>query len=133
MTTELLAIADRYNAREVAPKNETPSNEVDWVKSLHPMLAMMLSCNNLHMSPLPPHDIQGEGAGGLPGGGGLSVYQGEGAGGLPGGGGWWSTRGRGAQREGFFGIGVGGCWSGGLISHRISNQASGFQEGFGNA
>ena len=50
------------------------------------------------------------------------VYQGEG--------GRWSTRGRGAQREGFFGIGVGGCWSGGLISHRISNQASGFQEGF---
>ena len=37
------------------------------------------------------------------------------------------------QREGFFGIGVGGCWGGGLISHRISNQASGFQEGFGNA
>ncbi len=111
MTTELLAIADRYNAREVAPKNETPSNEVDWVKSLHPMLAMMLSCNNLHMSPLPPHDIRGER-------------------------GWWSTRGRGLvvyQGEGFFGIGVGGCWGGGLISHRISNQASGFQEGFGNA
>ena len=43
---------------------------------------------------------QGEGAGGLPGGGGwwstrgrgLVVYQGEGVGGLPGGGGWWSTR-----------------------------------------
>ena len=68
---------------------------------------------------------RGRGVGGLPGGGGLVVYQGEG--------GWWSTRGRGAQREGFFGIGVGGCWGGGLISHRISNQASGFQEGFGNA
>ena len=69
------------------------------------------------------------------------VYQGEGAGGLSGGGGWWSLRGRGlvvSQGEGgseggVFGIGVGGCWGGGLISHRISNQASGFQEGFGNA
>ena len=64
------------------------------------------------------------------------VCQGEGADGLPGGGGWWSTRGRGLmvyQGEGFFGIGVGGCWGGGFISHRISKKASGFQEDFGNA
>ena len=48
---------------------------------------MMLSCNNLHMSPIPPHNIRGGGAGGLPGGEGLVVYQG--------GRGWWSTRGEG--------------------------------------
>jgi hypothetical protein len=43
------------------------------------------------------------------------------------------TGGRAAYREGFLGIGVGGCWTGAVIPHGNSNQASGFHEGFGGA
>ena len=38
-----------------------------------------------------------------------------------------------AQREGFFGIGVGGCCGGAPTSVRISNHASGLQEGRGSS
>ncbi len=37
------------------------------------------------------------------------------------------------QREGFFGIGVGGCCGGAPTSARISNHASGLQEGRGSS
>ena len=69
------------------------------------------------------------------------VYQGEGAGGLPGGGGWWSLRGRGlvvSQGEGAGGLSGGGGseggvfrdWSRRLLGRRL-DLAPYFQPGFG--
>ena len=61
------------------------------------------------------------------------VYQGEGAGGLPGGGGWWSTRGRGLvvyQGERGSEGGVFRDWSRRLLGRRL-DLAPYFQPGFG--